>query len=202
MQIKVRIHEAKIERVKLKLPARIELQDKTLEGKVLSVASMAAPAGWWNGNMVKYETIITVDTPAQLKPGMSANVDIILAQYNDVVAIPVAAVVEQGERFFCWVKTAQGTQRRELALGDSDDQFLVVKAGVKEGDQVVLNPLAYIEEAQAEALKPFSGVAASKEEKAAKPADDELKTMKPPENEQTDKDRTDAAVERKSPGAE
>ena len=70
MQVKVRIHEAKIDRVKPDLPVRIELQDQTLAGQVLSVASMAAPAGWWNGNMVKYETVITMDTPPKLKPGM------------------------------------------------------------------------------------------------------------------------------------
>ena len=31
---------------------------------------------------------------------------------------------------------------------------VVVKAGVKEGDQVVLNPLAFIDQAQSEVLKP------------------------------------------------
>ena len=148
MQVKVGIHEAKIDQVKPGLPARVELQDRTLDGEVLSVASMAEPAGWWNGNMVKYETIIKLDTQSGLKPGMSANVEIFLAQYKDVLTIPVAAVVEQEGQFFCWVKTDSGTQRRELDLGDSDDQFLVVDGGVKEGDEVVLNPLAYIEQAR------------------------------------------------------
>ena len=85
MQVKVGIHEAKIDRVKPGLQARVELQDKTLDGEVLSVASMAAPAGWWNGNMVKYETIIKVDTQSALKPGMSTNVQIILAQHENVL---------------------------------------------------------------------------------------------------------------------
>ena len=31
--------------------------------------------------------------------------------------------------------------------------FIVVKAGLKEGDEVVLNPLAFIAEARTEALK-------------------------------------------------
>ena len=48
---------------------------------------------------------------------------------------------------------------------------------MKEGDEVVLNPLAYIDEAQAEALKPFSGVKSSKTEEAdptSEKADQEL----------------------------
>ena len=67
--------------------------------------------------------------------------------------IPAAAVIETNKGHACWVETAQGTERRALGLGDSSDMFIVVKAGLTEGDQVVLNPLAYIEEAQDEATK-------------------------------------------------
>ena len=42
---------------------------------------------------------------------------------------------------------------RSLRLGDSNDVFIVVEAGLKEGDEVVLNPVAFSEEAQIEALK-------------------------------------------------
>ncbi|MHC4310704.1 MAG: hypothetical protein ACYSSN_12255, partial [Planctomycetota bacterium] len=44
--------------------------------------------------------------------------------------------------------------RRSLKLGDTNDVFTVVKAGLKEGDKVVLNPLAF-EEEQTEVLKPL-----------------------------------------------
>jgi hypothetical protein len=43
--------------------------------------------------------------------------------------------------------------RRVLKLGDTNDVSIVVNGGVKEGDEVILNPLEYIEEAQDEALK-------------------------------------------------
>ena len=66
--------------------------------------------------------------------------------------IPVAAVVETDEGDLCWVKTAKGAQRRKIKLGDSNDVFTVVEAGLKEGDQVVLNPFAF-REAQTAAAK-------------------------------------------------
>ena len=154
MQVKVGIHEAKVERIAPGTEARIELQDTYLDGEVLSVASIAKPPGWWTGNVVKYDTIIGVDSQSSLKPGMSATVELFLARYNDVLMIPVAAVVEQEDGFFCWVKTGDGTQRRGLELGDSDDQFIIVNSGLKEGDEVVLNPIAYVDEARVEALKP------------------------------------------------
>ncbi len=189
MQVKVGIHEAKIDQIKPGMPAQIKLQDRKYDGKVLSVAPMAERSGWWNGNMVKYETIIKLDPQLGLKPGMSAEVEVFLAQHKDVVTIPVGAVVEeQAGQFFCWVKTDSGMQRRKLDLGDSDDQFLVVNGGVKEGDEVVLNPIAYIEEAQAEALKPFSGV--KSKEKTEDAESEESKDESKPEKKAETKPET------------
>ena len=88
-----------------------------------------------------------------LKPGMSAEVEVVMARYENVLMIPLAAVVETEEGNFCWVGTADKAQRRSLQLGDSNDVFIVVGAGLKEGDEVVLNPTAYIQEAQADAFQ-------------------------------------------------
>ena len=153
MQVKVGIHESIIDRIEPGLAARITLPDKTLGGEVSSVASVTAAAGWWTGNVVKYETIITLPSVPGLKPGMSAEVEVIVDRHEDVLTIPVAAAVEDAEGDFCWVKTADGPKRRSLELGDTNDLFTVVKAGLKDGDQVVLNPLA-LEEAQTEVLMP------------------------------------------------
>jgi multidrug resistance efflux pump len=163
MQVKVGIHESKVDRVKAGMQAKITLQDLTITGNVDTVASITKPAGWWTGNVVKYDTIIQIASPEGLKPGMSAGVEIVLAEHNDVPTIPVAAVVETERDFYCWVMTPTGPQRRPLQLGDNNDQFIVVNAGVKEGDEVVLNPLAFIDEAQKAALKPLD---------AAKPVDE------------------------------
>ena len=155
MQVKVGIHESIIDRIKPGLAARITLPDKTLDGEVSSVALVTRPAGWWTGNVVKYDTIIKLPSIEGLKPGMSAEVEVIIDRYADVLTIPVTAVVETAQGDFCWVKTAEGVKRRSLQLGDTNDNFIVVKAGLEEGDEVILDPLASIEEAQIEVLKPL-----------------------------------------------
>jgi HlyD family secretion protein len=155
MQVKVGIHESIVDRIKPGLAARVTLPDKTLDGKVSSVSPVTRPAGWWTGNVVKYDTIIRLPSVPGLKPGMSAEVEVILARHENVLTIPVAAIVETAQGDFCWVKTAKGVkQRRTLQLGDTNDNFIVVKAGLKEGDEVVLDPVASIEEAQTLVLKP------------------------------------------------
>ena len=153
MQVKVGIRESDVGRIQPAMAARVTLPDQTLRGEVSSVALVTAPVGWWTGNAVKYDTLIKLPAVAGLRPGMSAEVEVIVARHQDVLTIPVAAVVETVEGHFCWVKTAQGAQRRSLRLGDTNDVFRVVEAGVKEGDQVLLNPLA-LEKTQPEVHKP------------------------------------------------
>jgi RND family efflux transporter MFP subunit len=156
MQVKVGVHESKVGRLTIGMSARIELQDLIMEGSVEEIAEVTKPAGWWTGNMVKYDTIIRLEPEPGLKPGMSAVVDIVLAEHTDILKVPVAAVIGTEEGFFCWVSNGEKVEMRKVDLGDTNDEFTVVKAGLKEGDQVVLNPTAFIEDAQRQALRPSS----------------------------------------------
>jgi len=153
MQVKVGIRESCIDRMKPGLKARVSLPNQTLEGEVTSVAAVTGPAGWWNGNMVRYDTIVKLPSVPGLRPSMSAEVEVIIAQHEGVLTIPVAAVVEAAQGDFCWIKTAKGAKRCSLQLGDTNDRFTVVEAGLQEGDEVVLHPFAF-EEAKALAQQP------------------------------------------------
>ena len=154
MQVKVGIHESMVERIAPGLSAKVTLPDLKLDAKVSEVAAVARPAGWWTGNVVKYDTIISLPkSDTYLRPGMSAEVEVILADHKDVITIPVGAVVETQTENLCWVKTENGVQRRALSLGESNDVFILVNDGVAEGEEVVLNPRAFIEEAKNEMLK-------------------------------------------------
>ena len=153
MQVKVGIHESIVDRVGTGLVTNVALADRALEATVSSVASVASPSGWWTGNVVKYDTIIKLPSVEGLKPGMSAEVQIVLAEYEDVLTVPVAAVVETEEGTFCWIETDDGPERREVSVGDSNDIHIIIEDGVDEGDEVILNPIAFVEEAQDEVLK-------------------------------------------------
>lgn len=154
MQVKVGIHESKIDRLEVGMKAKVQLQDLVLEGTVSEIAEVTRPAGWWTGNLVKYDTKIKLDPHPSLKPGMSAIVDIILAEHKDVITVPVAAIVEGANGFFCWVQTNDGVKKRAIRVGDTNDQFTVVLDGLNVGDAAILNPLAFVEEAQAIAIDP------------------------------------------------
>ena len=157
MQVKVGIHESIIDRLKAGMRANITLNREELSGKVTYVAEVAKPAGWWTGNVVKYDTVVSLPPKEGLRPGMSAEVEIVLARHEDVLTIPTGACIDIEGDFVCWVKTESGTERRVLDLGDSSSMFIVVHDGVRAGEQVILDPLANVPDAQKEAAASLRG---------------------------------------------
>jgi len=179
MQVKVGILESVVDRIKPGMAARVTLPNRTLNGEVSSVASVTRPAGWWTGNVVKYDTLIKLPSVKGLKPGLSAEVEVIIVRHEDVLTIPVAAVVETADGDFCRVKTAEGIKRRSLRLGDTNDVFTVVRAGLKEGDEIVLDTTAFMEKAQTKTRKPRDKTKSS-DPAATKPRGDSKQTKSKP----------------------
>ncbi|GAB5402981.1 MAG: hypothetical protein Aurels2KO_12120 [Aureliella sp.] len=143
MQVKVGVHESLVKRVKPEQTAVVKLPTKVMSGTVTDVASITKPAGWWTGNQVRYDTIVSLPKTPGLRPGTSAEVEIEVARYQDVLLLPVAAIVTIEDQSFCWVQTPDGPQRQEITIGDSNEIFTVVEKGIDEGDEVLLNPYAY-----------------------------------------------------------
>ena len=71
MQVKVGVHESKVSQLRQGMRAEVQLQDSDLVGQVSDIAEVTRPAGWWTGNMVKYDTVIELPNEEGLKPGMS-----------------------------------------------------------------------------------------------------------------------------------
>ena len=141
--IVVGVPESDVKRVASGQVAIVTLPEKTLEGVVSDVASITKPAGWWTGNQVRYDTIVSLPPVEGLRPGTSAEVEIQVAVHQDVLLIPVAAIIEINERHFCWVQTSAGEKRQRIQNGDSNDVFTIVETGLQEGDEVLLNPSAF-----------------------------------------------------------
>jgi len=164
MQVKVGIHESKVDRLRVGMPCRVQLQDGYVDGSVTEIASISKGGGWWNGNMVNYDTIVKVNDDENLKPGMTVSVEIFLSKYSDAVTVPVAAILELDEKFYCWVDTGGDLpEKREVTVNDHNDTFAMIAEGVAAGDQVVLNPRDFVEEASTAVLKSIEQKAAPEE---------------------------------------
>jgi hypothetical protein len=155
MQVKVNVHESKVEQLQPGMRARIRILDREKTGTVTNVANQPEQTGWFSANVKEYATQVRIDgEPDGLRPGMTAEVEILVAHLEDVLSLPVASVVEQHGTFYCWVRNGETIEKRRLELGMSNDRFIEVKQGVSEGDEVLLNPRAAVAEARAMSAAP------------------------------------------------
>jgi multidrug resistance efflux pump len=148
MQVKVQVHESKIEMLNPGQRARIKIQDRELQGTVTRVASQPEAAQWFSGGAKEYATFVKIDgNPDGLKPGMTAEVTILIDEKKDVLCVPIQCVVGKGKKSYAWVQTAEGVSARELLLGATNETLIEVKDGLKEGESVLQNPRADMPEA-------------------------------------------------------
>ena len=155
MQVKVGIHESMVDRIQPGIEANVTLNRTVMKGEVSSVASVAKPAGWWTGNVVKYDTIVALPLTEGLRPGMSVEVEIVVARHENVLTVPATAVLETQAGYSCWVTKNDTLERRSVTLGDHNEMFILVEGGLQAGEVVILDPLANVEEAQVEAARLF-----------------------------------------------
>ncbi len=149
MQVKAKIGEARVNRVKPGMTAvvRIEaLRGVELHGTVKTVNAYASDENWFNPNTKEYDAIIIVDNPPPvLKPGMSAQVSIRVETLPDVVQVPIQAVVERGGKHYSIVRPSSGKlELREVLIGSINDKYIVVKDGLTESDEVLMNPRVHL----------------------------------------------------------
>ena len=145
MEVMAYIHESVATQVRggMRAKALIEgLQNRSLEGHVVSVAPLPTNAGnWWSDDVKYFVGVVKLDTvPIGLKPGMTAEIEFEVDRLPDVLAVSSEAVAVENGRNICYVAGADGLERRPVSLGKSTRDLLEVKRGLAEGDQVVLRP--------------------------------------------------------------
>ncbi|MCW5852393.1 MAG: efflux RND transporter periplasmic adaptor subunit [Anaerolineae bacterium] len=139
LQVSLTIDETEISRVQVGQTARVTLDahpGQDLEGKVAEIA----PTATVQQGVVTYR--VKVELPATdllLKPGMTANVEIILDRRQGVLLVPNRAIrTANGQRV---VQVVRGTPPAPVdvpvRLGLSNDQVTEVVSGLSEGDRVV-----------------------------------------------------------------
>jgi multidrug efflux pump subunit AcrA (membrane-fusion protein) len=134
MQVRVKVHESRVDQLRLGMPARIRILGKPMDGEIVSIANQPEAQGWMSSNVKEYAALVSITgEPGSLKPGMTAEVEILIADLPDVFAVPISAVVEQRGKFYAWVdKSGSEPERRPLVIGLTNDKLIEIKDGLKE----------------------------------------------------------------------
>lgn len=144
MAVKVNIHESAIQRIEKGQKATIEIEafaGRELVGEVSKVAVLPEQESrWMNPDLKVYETTVVVEgSHAWLKPGMTAKVEILIDELEDVLYVPIQAVsTVKGERVAYLARLGREPEKCVLETGEFNDSFIEVKSGLNEGDEVLL----------------------------------------------------------------
>jgi hypothetical protein len=149
MEVKAKINEAKIALVQVGDEVTIHLDafpEAELSGIVQKVNEYPAPAAWYASNVKEYETTVRIpESPVPLKPGLTAEVRIRVAQEPAVLQLPVQSVFEHGSKHYVVVREGNQWRGRPVEVGPTNDKTIVIRGGLDAGQQVVLNASAYRE---------------------------------------------------------
>ena len=112
-----------------------------LPGQVLSgvVSEIAAAADNQQG-VVSYPISIRVEDPPglSLPEGLSAVASVVIREDRGVLLVPLDALYGSFEQPIVRIMNNGLVEERPVSLGNSDDFWIVVEAGIAEGDMVIM----------------------------------------------------------------
>ena len=132
LELNLEIDETEIEKVKVGLPVRITLDafpDEEFKGKVKSIS----PTARLVNNIAIFDVKVILPNPNEkLKPGMTADAEIILMERKNVLLIPLKAVKKAGRRSYVEVVNNEGKKDLvRVTLGENDGTNVVLEEGMK-----------------------------------------------------------------------
>lgn len=153
MQIDTNVAEADIGKIEVGQPVEFTVDaypEITFKGSVSEIRNAPIVVQ----NVVTYDVVVKVDNPElKLKPGMTANVSIIVSSKKDVLRIPNAALrfrpsemrkkdamKEKGSAV--WIVEGGKPKRVKVSTGISDGSFTeLVQGDIKEGQELIVESL-------------------------------------------------------------
>ncbi len=150
----VKVHESLAGRIRPGQRVNIKVDaagDQRFPGRVESIGVLAEQTSrWMDPNLREYTVRIALDREGMsegqgemLKPSMRCEAEVILGNVTAALVVPVQAVFNEGPvRFVHVMASGQGGTsryaRRPVQLGQRSDRYAEIRAGLKEGDRVLV----------------------------------------------------------------
>ncbi len=117
-------------------------QEKPLHGHVKWVAPIPESQHRFGDTGAKtFKVNVATDhLPDGVKPGMTAEVELILNRLKNVLSVPVAAVFTEQDNTFCWKLNDGHPRKTPVTVGNSNERRVQIIDGLAEGDKVLLVP--------------------------------------------------------------
>jgi HlyD family secretion protein len=176
----VKVHETSLQKVKPGLPVVVAvdaLPGRTFTGRVEKIAPLPdAQMVWMNPDLKIYNTEVYLEGEGDyLRTGMSCKAEIIIEEYDDVIYIPVQAVLRVGGEPTVYVLKGGEFEPRKVEIGLDNNRMIRIIRGLQVGEVVLLTPPlapATVEQGAERAISETPAGGAGTEQKA-RPIDKE-----------------------------
>lgn len=157
MEVEVEVDETDVIGLSLgqKADVRIDaLPDHVIQGKVTEIGSSALQKVVAMEESRDFKVVITLESPPKsLKPGLSASADIITAERQDVLAIPISSLVLKEKEN----EEDKGEQEEGVyIIKDSRAKFQAVKKGIM--GELMVEIISGLEDGQEIATGPYNAL--------------------------------------------
>ncbi len=155
MTVKVQVNEVDISKISVGQAATATfsaLPGVALDAQVTRISTVSSSGDnsssyYGSGGVVTYDVSLLIPAPvAELKPGMTANVDITLQSVPATLMVPASCVGTDslGKSFVMVVTDAatQACEKRAVEIAASDQTTVAISGDVTVGDEVLLDPYA------------------------------------------------------------
>lgn len=143
MKVKVQVDELDIAKIKQGQKAEVKfdaLKDKVFEGEVESIPQ----TGTTTNNVTKYDVVVSITNPTDIKIGMSANVNILTDSKDDTLAILAEALTEKDGKKYVMVQNGSTSgnitndgKLVEVKTGIENEKYIEILEGINENEKLL-----------------------------------------------------------------
>ena len=141
MESKTFSNEVDIRKIKKDLKVKIGFDafpDIELDGIVTDVANVGENK---RGSDIKlFQVLIKLnETNNNIRPGMTTSNRILTHQEDNVLMVPLEAIFSKDSISYAYVKSGYSIDKKQVELGLSNNDVVIIRKGLKENDVVYLN---------------------------------------------------------------
>jgi len=141
MMAEVKINEVDISKISPGLSVEIKpdaYSDTLFSGKVVAIANLAQNKDSKSKIKIFPVQILINSKSTSLLPGLTISCKIRISEIKDVLYVPIESIFKEQGNEFVYVKTSSGFKRKDIQIGAVNTDFVVVKGGLEENEELAL----------------------------------------------------------------
>jgi HlyD family secretion protein len=146
MVVETSVSEGDVHRVHVGRPAIVRLEAfprRQFPAWITTIGTLARSSADRPFDDRRFDVVVELDpTEAELRPEMTARVDLLLEQRQDALLIPVNAVFERDGQLVVHVVRRDGVDTRGVEIGEATAELVEILGGLSEGERVSLVDVA------------------------------------------------------------